>query len=296
MDLEPRMRNTRLEYSSKKVFTASLKKQTCDELFPESQQHLVVINGYEITPKIPISANNQEDPNPKTDFTSAGGGAISFKEYTYFTEHKILLVPYHSKRHGFDMDLSKRYEVPCEIKFIIEKPIYQHKFLLRLQISRRPQHYGLIFTFSENSNGHARMRIKTLLTVYRAFQIASNAVYLEPYDTSNLQLTSCSRKDHNDDTQSKNTQLTKAASNAVQVLTDNLSRNKLVDCGTGGSFITERNVNFNPQTYPFSNKKYFHFDHRATLKKKARKNQLQKDIKFLLRDELPQNWCFDGSF
>lgn len=283
--LGPLLRETTLRYGSKTSFAASIKK-TCDELFPDWSQNLVIINGHENTQKISGSANIQEDPNPENSYTGGQGDphTRTWKECTDFKEHQILIVPDYSKHHGFNMDLSKPYEVPFKLKFIIGKRTYQHEFLFRLTLSRRPQHYGLIFTFSEDPKGHSKLRIKSLLTVYSIFPVSSKEVCLETYDTRRLDIASSSCNSYR---KMKHGQFIKAARNAVKVLKGCLKEDKLL-YGGFGQVAVEREFTFKRQA-PFSNTRYI--DMRPASKKKARKNQLQKDIKFALRDLDP-----DGSY
>lgn len=279
--LEPLMRKSRFAYRTKTKFAAHV-KTTCDELFPEWRQNMVIINGHEGTAQISSSAYIQEDSHAQDHYTEGRGDPYTryWKEYTDFKEHKILVVPHHSKRLGFDTDLSKHYEVPFEAKFIIGRRTYQHKFLFQLPLSRRPQHYGLIFTFSEDPKGLSKLRIKTLFTVYSIFPKSSELACLETYDTRNVDMAT-SESDSNDDDGcgGRHEQCTKAAKNAVQIIMDNLKEEKLAK-EVFGRLAVDKNFVFKGQgAHVYKNDR----DDWGP-SKNGRKNNCRQDIKFILRD------------
>lgn len=281
--LEPLMRRSRFVYHSKPKF-AALMKSTCDEVFPEWRQNLVVINGQEGTPQISISSDIHADshtPEVVRNFPVRRGDPRSgvCKEYKDFKEHKILVVPHHSKRRGFDVDLSKRFEFAYEVKFIVEGRDYQHKFLLQLPLSKLPQHYGLIFTFPEDPNGHSKLRIKALLTVYSIYPKSSEFACLQTYETRNFEETTFDRDISNDISGRRHVQCLKAARNAVQLMTNNLNEDKLAR-SLFGPLSVDRNFVFKGQgAHVYKNGPYY-----WERNKNGNKNLVRKEIKFLLRD------------
>lgn len=291
--LGPPLKKIKLTYDSKKRFAKKV-KEVRDGLFPDWRQNLVVINGREGTPKMSVSANIQKDDYPRDSYTFGYDDlhTRTWKEYTDLKEHKILVVPDYSKRNGFDMDLDKCYEVPYEVTFMIEKRSYQHQFLLRLPLSRHPQHYGLIFTFAEDPKGHTKLRVKTLFSVHSVYPESCEDASLETYVKTNFDPSkseAISQVNYAD-----NAPLAKASKNGVQVLKDNLKQEKLLDNGWNwGRVMVNRNFTFKGRA-PFADISRFHIDEWAVNKKKAKKNQRRKDIKFILRD-LSQDGTYEST-
>lgn len=241
LQLEPVMKKTEFDYEAKTKFSKEV-ELACEELFPDWRQKLMILDGNEShgmysssgggtgdsgkTAKAARSDKLSEDASPAPPYTGNGDPHTrEWKEFTDMEEHQILVVPSHTKG-GFDMDVSKHYQFPYQAKFVIGRKVYHHKFILRLPVSKSPQHYGLIFTFSEDTNGHSKLRIKSLLSVYNICPHTTKYACLETYETNEKAIPDQALSMR---TRSRTNQSARAAKNAVQLLSDNLKEEKVVN-------------------------------------------------------------------
>lgn len=284
--VEPIMKKTDFDYETKTKFSKEV-EASCEELFPEWRQTLMILDGNDShgvfssgsvvggsgdsgkTGKTARSDKLQED-EPSAPYNGGSGDphTRAWKEFTDMEEHRILVVPSHSK-NGFDMDLNKHYQFPYQAKFVIGRRAYHHKFFLRLPLSKSPQHFGLIFTFSEDTKGHSKLRIKSLLTVYSICPQTPKYACLETYETAEDQSPASSPP------RSRSNQATRAAKNAVQLLSDNLKEENVTACCMN-TYELRREL---PQAGQNNFRYQKLIDESLTGTKQKKKQQMQRNIK-----------------
>ncbi len=293
LQLEPIMRKTEFDYETKTKFSKEV-ELACEELFPDWRQKLMILDGNEShgmysssgggagggdsgkTAKAARSDKLSEDSSPAPPYTGSNGDPHTreWKEFTDMEEHQILVVPSHTKG-GFDMDLSKHYQFPYQAKFVIGRKVYHHKFILRLPVSKSPQHYGLIFTFSEDANGHSKLRIKSLLSVYNICPHTTKYACLETYETNEKAIPD---QDLSMKTRSRTNQSARAAKNAVQLLSDNLKEEKVVNTFCN-NYQVSRDLPQAAQDHFRFRRLYDEAGNHVGGNKQKKKQQMQRSIK-----------------
>lgn len=172
--VEPGMTTTDFDFESKLKFQKHLQSQI-PELFPNGD--VKILDGNECHGRTTIKSKHVQPEGYNPSSSSDDHSYVQI--YDDNDEHKILLVPFHSKS-GFDTDISKSYSFPYHAKFIINNKNFEHQFQLRFLPSQSPQHFGLIFTFA-NPDGSGFITVKSLLSVYSLFPSTPKHAYLVTY-------------------------------------------------------------------------------------------------------------------